>query len=268
MSEQFGSKHQARKRFGQNFLTDDSIIRQIARAIAPKAGERIAEIGPGQGAITAYLLEHCPTLCAIELDRDLVPLLRQKFSGFPDFRIYQSDALNFDFKSLLESPEEKLRIVGNLPYNISTPLIFHILGFENAVKDMHFMLQKEVVDRLAATAGTKSYGRLSVMAQYRCDVESLFDVAPESFRPIPKVISSIVRMTPFTQRPAVAHNEYHFAELVKMAFQQRRKTLRNAIKPLLHDLDENAINVDLGRRAEQLTVSEFVSLSNGMQKHD
>lgn len=253
--------HQARKRFGQNFLVDEGIIRQIIRAIRPQDRDHLIEIGPGQGAITRSLVEASKTLDVIELDRDLIPMLKVQFERFPGFRIHEADALKFDFATL-QDEAEPLRVVGNLPYNISTPLIFHLLSYKNLFHDMHFMLQKEVVSRLAATPGDKLYGRLSVMAQYWCRIEAVFDVPPESFDPAPKVQSAIVRLIPHEELPCVARNQQHFAEVVKLAFQQRRKTLRNSLKECLKDCDETGIPVDLSLRAERLSVEDFVSLSN------
>ena len=192
-------KHQARKRFGQNFLHDQGIIRHIVACIRPKADQKIVEIGPGLGAITEHLLATTGHLDVVELDRDLLPHLRISFASYgKNLRIHEADALKFDFASL-STDAELLRIVGNLPYNISTPLIFHLLSYTNLIADMHFMLQKEVVLRLAADAGTNNYGRLSIMAQYFCRVDSLFEVPPEAFDPRPKVYSAIVRMAPYTE---------------------------------------------------------------------
>ena len=191
--------HRARKRFGQNFLHDQGIIRGIVRAVSPLAGQRLLEIGPGQGAITATILDTDCQLDVIEIDRDLVQILTDKFSSRDNFRIHEGDALKFDIGALAGT--EKLRVVGNLPYNISTPLIFHLLSAHDCISDMHFMLQKEVVERLAAGPGSKTYGRLSIMAQYYCAIESLFDVPPEAFSPQPKVQSAIVRLTPYAQPP-------------------------------------------------------------------
>lgn len=254
-------EHRARKRFGQNFLVDDNVIRAISRAVHATAEDALIEIGPGQGALTAALLDDCPSLQVVELDRDLIPLLRDRFSGFADFKIHEGDALNFDFASL--SKGRDLRIVGNLPYNISTPLIFRLLELETRVRDMHFMLQKEVVERLAASANTKSYGRLSVMAQYHCSVESLFDVEAHSFQPAPKVRSAVVRLQPYPAPPNPAENYVYFSEVVKLAFQQRRKTLRNALKSKLES-SPGSTDIDLSRRGESLTVREFVKLSNDL----
>lgn len=257
------NEHKARKRFGQNFLVDENVIRRIARAVKANASERLIEIGPGQGALTEHLLRDCPQLNAIELDRDLIPILRTRFFSAADFQIHEGDALKFDFRALYEAGEEsKLRVVGNLPYNISTPLLFKLLKNRDIIQDMHFMLQKEVVVRLNASAGDKNYGRLSVMTQYYCEVQDLFDVSPESFNPRPKVNSAIVRLTPHTELPVVADNVEHFAHVVNLAFQQRRKTLRNALKTILENVDDSSLAIDLSLRAERLTVADFVQLSN------
>ncbi|WP_237059453.1 16S rRNA (adenine(1518)-N(6)/adenine(1519)-N(6))-dimethyltransferase RsmA [Microbulbifer sediminum] len=253
-------QHKARKRFGQNFLVDENIIERIVRAIGPRETDRLVEIGPGQGAITALLLQRCPSLKAIELDRDLIPMLEFKFRDYPDFEIIEQDALKFDFGTLAQ--DQPLRIVGNLPYNISTPLLFHLLSFRGKVKDMHFMLQKEVVDRLSATPGNKAYGRLSVMVQYHCRVQGLFPVPPQSFRPAPKVESAIVRLTPREKPELAATNEALLERIVNVAFQQRRKTLRNALKPLYPELDITALPLDASRRPETFSVKEFVELAN------
>lgn len=253
--------HKARKRFGQNFLEDPGIINAIVRAIGPKESDNLIEIGPGKGAITAHLVESCPSMQVVELDRDLIPILLAQFAIHNDFRIHQTDALKFDFGQLA-SADRPLRVVGNLPYNISTPLIFHLLSFGELIKDMHFMLQKEVVLRLAAGPGDKNYGRLSVMTQYVCQVENLFEVPPECFDPRPKVDSAIVRLTPYKTQPFVAAQPDKLATLVKTAFAQRRKTLRNNLKNLEEEIDLEALELDLSRRAESLSLEEYVNLSN------
>ncbi|WP_020411512.1 16S rRNA (adenine(1518)-N(6)/adenine(1519)-N(6))-dimethyltransferase RsmA [Microbulbifer variabilis] len=253
-------QHKARKRFGQNFLVDENIIERIVRAVAPKESDKLVEIGPGQGAITELLLQRCPSLTAVELDRDLIPLLQFKFRNYLQFKIIEQDALKFDFGEF--AADSPLRIVGNLPYNISTPLLFHLLSFKGKVRDMHFMLQKEVVDRLSATPGNKSFGRLSVMVQYHCRVQGLFPVPPQSFQPAPKVESAIVRLTPHEKLPFIAEDEKLLERIVNVAFQQRRKTLRNALKPLFPELDVNSFPVDASRRPETLGVEEFVRLAN------
>ncbi|WP_019604465.1 16S rRNA (adenine(1518)-N(6)/adenine(1519)-N(6))-dimethyltransferase RsmA [Teredinibacter turnerae] len=256
-------QHQAKKRFGQNFLQDQGVINAIVRAVHPQEGDNLVEIGPGQGAITGLLLEHCPNLQVIELDKDLIPGLLAQFAKFRGFKIHQTDALNFDF-SRLSSTEHPLRIVGNLPYNISTPLIFHLLSFREQVRDMHFMLQKEVVERLAASPGEKNYGRLSIMAQYFCQVENLFEVPPECFIPAPKVDSAIVRLVPHKELPVKAHNMARFETLVKTAFAQRRKTLRNSLKSFEIDFASIDVKIDLAQRAENLSLEQYVNLSNAL----
>jgi 16S rRNA (adenine1518-N6/adenine1519-N6)-dimethyltransferase len=255
------SPHRARKRFGQNFLVDHGIIRDIVRAIHPRPDDHIVEIGPGKGAITQLLADSCENLSVIELDRDLVPWLKVRFEHHPNFQLFQADALAFDFAQLVKD-DRRLRIVGNLPYNISTPLIFHLLSYSNTVLDMHFMLQKEVVKRMAANAGDSAYGRLGIMVQYYCAVEELFEVPPSAFDPAPKVDSAIVRLTPHRQLPYPATNVRTLEKLVNLAFQQRRKTLRNALKATLAPEVIESLPVDPGVRAETLSLQTFVELSN------
>jgi len=253
--------HKARKRFGQNFLQDTGMIRKIVRAITPTGKDHLVEIGPGMGAITELLLAENGQLDVIELDRDLIPGLRVKFFNYPEFTIHEADALKFDFAQLRKT-DEKLRIVGNLPYNISTPLIFHLLSFQGLIHDMHFMLQKEVVERLAAKPVTGEWGRLSVMAQYYCDIEKLFLVPPECFKPQPKVESAIVRMTPKQQPTHQALDEKILGETLRLAFAQRRKTLRNNMKGYVTAEQLEALNLDPQRRPETLSLEEFVKLAN------
>ena len=262
MKKALPSGHKARKRFGQNFLIDQGIINHIVRSISPKSDDNLVEIGPGQGAITGLLLEKADKLNVIELDRDLIPVLLSQFANHPGFKIHQADALKFDFASLCDEKSGPLRIVGNLPYNISTPLIFHLISYEQRVHDMHFMLQKEVVERLAAQPGEKNYGRLSIMAQYYCEVENLFEVPPESFSPAPKVDSAIVRLTPHPKRPHQAESFETLDILVKTAFSQRRKTLKNALKSVLDDNFTTPDNIDLTQRAEDLSIAQYVHLAN------
>ena len=261
------SQHRARKRFGQNFLVDHGVIREIVRAIHPLPNDQLVEIGPGKGAITALLADSCNHLSVIELDRDLVPWLKVKFEKHPDFRLFQADALTFDFAQIATA-DAPLRIVGNLPYNISTPLIFHLLSYSHQVADMHFMLQKEVVKRMAAQPGDSAYGRLGIMVQYYCAVENLFEVPPTAFDPAPKVDSAIVRLTPYKTLPFPADNIKMFERLVNVAFQQRRKTLRNALKQMIPTEIIDSLPVDAGARAETLTLQTFVELSNLLNKLD
>lgn len=255
------SQHKARKRFGQNFLIDHGIIRDIVRSVHPQKEDLIVEIGPGKGAITQLLADSCDNLSVIELDRDLVPWLKVKFEKHPNFQLFQADALQFDFAQLIKN-NRPLRIVGNLPYNISTPLIFHLLSYSNKVQDMHFMLQKEVVKRMAAQPGESAYGRLGIMVQYYCAVEDLFDVPPSSFDPAPKVDSAIVRLTPYANLPYVANNIKTLETLVNVAFQQRRKTLRNSLKQLLSAEQMESLPVNLQLRPEEISLPEYVAMSN------
>ena len=252
--------HRPRKRFGQNFLQDAHIIQQIIASIAPNNTQHLVEIGPGKGAITRELLPHCGKLDAIELDRDLVPLLQQSFPQ-DTFSLHSSDALQFDFCELQQ--DGKLRVVGNLPYNISTPLIFHILDKRECIEDMHFMLQKEVVDRLAAAPGTKAYGKLSVMTQTLCEVTALFDIPPDAFYPPPKVQSAFVRLVPHQEIPVKDSDWKNFEQVVTAAFAHRRKTLRNNLKKII-DLESAEKDFDLSRRAETLSIDEFIQLSRHM----
>lgn len=260
-------KHQPRKRFGQNFLHDPGVIRGILAAIHPKAGERVAEIGPGLGALTAPLLDALGELDVVELDRDLIPHLQQQFADSGELHIHNTDALRFNFCSLVPQGES-LRVVGNLPYNISTPLIFHLLEQSHCIRDMHFMLQKEVVDRLAAEPGSGDYGRLSVMVQYHCRVERLFNVPPGAFNPPPKVYSAIVRLTPYREKPVTVRDEACLIRLVAQAFGQRRKTLRNNLKPLIDSTAIEAFGIDPGRRPETLTLLEFAMLADALDEHN
>ncbi|MFC0268694.1 16S rRNA (adenine(1518)-N(6)/adenine(1519)-N(6))-dimethyltransferase RsmA [Kushneria aurantia] len=255
----------ARKRFGQNFLTDDSVIERIAGAIAPREGERLIEIGPGQGALTEALLAAHGALDVIELDRDLIPGLRARFFNYPDLRIIEGDALAFDFAAL-RGDGPALRVVGNLPYNISTPLIFHLLAAGDAIRDMHFMLQKEVVARLAAEPGSGDWGRLSVMTRYYCDVISLFDVPPSAFVPQPKVDSAVVRLVPRRGDRLHAHDEQRLSDLVRRAFAQRRKTLRNNLRGVIDAAELEALGIDPGRRPETLGVAAYVAIANHLHE--
>ena len=251
--------HAPRKRFGQNFLTDQGVITAIARAISPSRDDNLVEIGPGQGALTDALFDSGCAINAIEIDRDLQSQLRVMFFN-RDLTLHNADALKFDFSQLSQSAND-LRVVGNLPYNISTPLIFKLLDNLELIKDMHFMLQKEVVDRLAATSGTKAWGRVSVMTQIDCDVESLFEVPPEAFFPRPKVQSAIVRITPKVQRHRPDCSRVYLSKLVQLAFAQRRKTLRNNLKGIIDEATIEALDIDPACRAETLTLDQLIDLS-------
>ena len=258
MSKKAG--HQARKRFGQNFLHDPGVIERIIRAIHPKPDEAIVEIGPGLGAITEEILAVNPKLQVVELDRDLIPVLRTKFFNYPDFRIHEADALKFDFSQLVD--EKPLRIIGNLPYNISTPLIFHLLAQSGVVQDMHFMLQKEVVQRMAAIPGDNNYGRLGIMTQYFCKVQPLFEVGPGAFRPAPKVDSAIVRLVPHTELPYPAKDLGTLQAVVRTAFNARRKTLRKALGGLVTVEQLQALGINDGLRPENLSLADYVSIAD------
>ncbi|ANQ86052.1 dimethyladenosine transferase [Azoarcus olearius] len=249
--------HRARKRFGQNFLSDPNIIRRIIDAIRPREGDIMVEIGPGLGAMTTPLIERLGHLNVVEIDRDLIARLRETWTP-EQLTIHEGDALKFDFGSL-GSP---LRVVGNLPYNISTPILFHLSTFADRVKDMTFMLQKEVVMRMVAEPGTEEYGRLSVMLQYRFRMARVFDVPPGAFRPAPKVMSSIVRMAPLPPEELGARDEALLGQIVTAAFGQRRKTLRNTLKDFLGEADFAALGLDPGLRGERLSVAEFVAIAN------
>ncbi|MBI3779182.1 MAG: 16S rRNA (adenine(1518)-N(6)/adenine(1519)-N(6))-dimethyltransferase RsmA [Gammaproteobacteria bacterium] len=249
-----------KKRFGQHFLRDRGVVARVVAALAPQPGDRVVEIGPGTGALTRELLTQMTHLDAVELDRDLIAHLESEFPR-ERFTLHQGDALKFDFCELAPGGG-RLRLVGNLPYNISTPLLFHLLDQAHCVRDMLFMLQKEVVQRLAAAPGGKDYGRLSVMIQYRCAVEKLFDVAPGAFTPPPKVDSAVVRLTPHRAPPVAVNDPERFALLVRAAFASRRKTLRNNLKGLLPAGDMIALGIDPTRRAETLSLAEFAALSN------
>jgi len=258
--------HKARKRFGQNFLHDSNIIEHIISSIAATSDQHIVEIGPGKGALTEYLANTAGQLDVIELDRDLIPILEQRFSAYEHFTIHSIDALQFDFSTLITSNTHKLRLVGNLPYNIATPLIFHLLDDVSIIEDMHFMLQKEVVERLTARPNTKAYGRLSILVQYLCHAQLLFIVPPGAFSPVPKVDSAIVQLTPRDERSQGKQlNNAGLDDLsfiAKAAFAQRRKTLRNNLKKILTAEQITQCEIDPGRRAETLTINEFVVLTN------
>ncbi len=250
--------HTARKRFGQHFLVDDGVIAAIVRAIAPRPGEAIVEIGPGLGALTQPLLERCGALTVVELDRDLAARLRKR-AGLD---VVEADVLTVDFAALAERLARPLRVVGNLPYNISTPILFHLLGAVDRVADQHFMLQKEVVERMVAGPGGKDYGRLTVMLQWRYDIEPVLEVPPEAFDPPPRVDSAVVRMTPLREVPAV--DAARLSEIVTVAFSQRRKLLRHTLGRWLEQHGLGA-GFDLQRRAEEVPVAEYVALAAPMK---
>ncbi|GAB3282168.1 16S rRNA (adenine(1518)-N(6)/adenine(1519)-N(6))-dimethyltransferase RsmA [Parahaliea aestuarii] len=255
--------HLPRKRFGQNFLQDAAIIGRIADAIQPREDDHLVEIGPGQGALTEALVTSGCRLDVVELDRDLVAGLLAAFSIYPGFKLHSADALKFDFAALA-ADDRPLRVVGNLPYNISTPLIFRLLEFAPLIRDMHFMLQLEVVQRLAAEPGSKAWGRLGIMAQYLCEVEHLFDVPPEAFFPPPKVQSAIVRLAPRQTSPWPDCDPAQLKRVVQAAFAQRRKTLRNNLKGLMDDAGLQQLGLDPGCRAETLELVDFIHIANAL----
>jgi 16S rRNA (adenine1518-N6/adenine1519-N6)-dimethyltransferase len=253
--------HKAKKQFGQNFLVDQNIIADIVRAIRPEAGDNMVEIGPGLGALTRPLLKQLNRLHVVEIDRDIIARLK---TDYPQDKIviHEGDALKFDFAELAAP----LRIVGNLPYNISSPLLFHFADYATRITDMHFMLQNEVVERMVAAPSTPEYGRLSVMLQYRFYMEKLIDVPPESFRPAPKVDSAIVRMIPLPADKIEVKDEALFAKVVSAAFGQRRKTLRNTLKGYLAEGEFALLGIDAQLRAENLGVVEFTRIANHLSE--
>ena len=249
-----------RKRFGQHFLHDPAVIQRIVRAIDPRPGDTIIEIGPGQGAITLPLLQKHGVLEAVELDRDLVPLLRKKATGHGELLIHEADALKFDFRQRKRAGSA-LKIVGNLPYNISTPLLFHLLGQVDSISAMYFMLQKEVVDRMAAAPGNKRYGRLTVMLAISVRVEKLFDIGAGAFKPPPAVESAFCSLTPWPQPPFEISDGERFRRLVTQAFSARRKTLRNALKGMVSAEQISGLGIDPGLRPEKLSPAQFAALA-------
>jgi len=261
MSNKTHLGHQAKKRFGQNFLHNDAVISDIVDAINPEPGENLVEIGPGLGALTEPVIERAEKLSVIELDRDLAHRLRHHPFLAPHLTIYETDALKFDFSQLVKE-NKPLRIFGNLPYNISTPLIFHLLTFNDKVQDMHFMLQKEVVERMAASHNSKTYGRLSIMTQYQCQVIPVMEIGPEAFKPAPKVDSAIVRLVPHKKIKNPVKNIKSLNQVCLAAFNQRRKTIRNSFKKLLSSDQLESLGINPGLRAENLSVDDFIMLAN------
>ena len=249
--------HRARRRFGQNFLVDAAWIQEIVDAINPQPADRMVEIGPGLGALTRPLVERLDHLHVVEIDRDLARGLRAEFSA-RKVTVHEHDALDFDFSAL----GRELRVAGNLPYNISTPLLFHLARHTPAIRDVHVMLQREVVERMVAQPSSSGYGRLSVMLQYRFKLDLLMTIPAAAFRPVPRVESAVVRMTPFDRLPHCARDEEWFGRIVTAAFSQRRKTLRNALKRYLSADDFSRVGIDAGHRPQDLGVAEFVRLAD------
>lgn len=250
--------HKARKRFGQNFLKDEYWIGRIAKAVDAEPGQAVVEIGPGQAALTRELIAGAGHVRAVEIDRDLAGWLKTQFTQ-QQLTLIEADALTLDWKKV--AGNERLRVVGNLPYNISSPLLFHLMEAADVVIDQHFMLQREVVDRMTAEPGTKTYGRLSVMLQWRYKMHKLFDVPPGAFTPAPKVVSSVVRMIPKKPEDVPAVDFALFSSVVANAFAQRRKTLRNALSVLMSEDDIKAAGVNPQERAEKLPLEAFVALT-------
>jgi 16S rRNA (adenine1518-N6/adenine1519-N6)-dimethyltransferase len=250
----------ARKRFGQHFLHDPGVLRRIVAAIDPQPGERIVEIGPGRGALTLPLLARCGRLEAIEIDRDLIPELEARAAGIGELVVHAGDALEFDFAAL-RGAGSRLRVCGNLPYNISTPLLFHLLGSRAAIADMHFMLQKEVVDRIVAPPGGKDYGRLTVMLAAACAATALFRVGRGAFQPPPAVDSAVVRLVPHAADPFPMPDPARFARVVAAAFSMRRKTLRNSLRGLVDEAGFADAGIAANRRPETLAPAEFARLA-------
>jgi 16S rRNA (adenine1518-N6/adenine1519-N6)-dimethyltransferase len=257
--------HVVRKRLGQHFLHEAAVVGRIVQAFDPRPGDWVVEIGPGEGVLTRALAPRVAALHAVEVDRRLVARLTAEFGPYDNVVIHHADALGFDFCKAL-GHGRKLRLIGNLPYSISTALLFRVLEQAHCIEDMCFMLQREVVERLCATPGSKTYGRLSVMIQWRCQVQRLFNVKPGAFRPPPKVDSTIVRLRPYTVSPLPVKDDAILARLVQVAFAQRRKTLRNAIKSLLGPDQLLALGIDPRRRPETLTLGEFAELANALAR--
>ncbi|MDH3670533.1 MAG: 16S rRNA (adenine(1518)-N(6)/adenine(1519)-N(6))-dimethyltransferase RsmA [Gammaproteobacteria bacterium] len=255
----------ARKRFGQHFLHDTGVLDRIVQAFAPQPSDHVVEIGPGHGVLTRVLAPQVTRLHALEIDRDLAAELDADPLLAKNVTVYNADALSFDYCALVDR-DRKLRVIGNLPYNISTPLLFRLLDQVNCLEDMCFMLQNEVVDRLCAQPNSKAYGRLGVMVQWRCGVEKLLSVKPAAFRPPPKVDSAVVHLRPHAKPPVTVNTETVFAGIVQAAFVQRRKILRNALKDFLNDQQIRALDIDPMRRGETLTLEEFAALSNAVER--
>ena len=256
-------KHKARKRFGQNFLHDPTVIQRIVDTINPQQQEHVIEIGPGKGALTKLLLKRLDKLDIIEIDKDLVSLLKSTLDESQHLIIHEADALKYDFTTFKHSD---LRIIGNLPYNISTPLLFHLLTYRDQIKDMIFMLQKEVVDRICARSGSKQYGRLSIMLQCYCDVESLFTIKPGAFNPSPKVDSAMVKITPLSSPKYKLSDHESLKIIVREAFSQRRKTIRNALKNYIDAANISELDIAPEIRAENLEIKDFVKLANRLHQ--
>ncbi|MFQ1016192.1 16S rRNA (adenine(1518)-N(6)/adenine(1519)-N(6))-dimethyltransferase RsmA [Gilliamella sp. BG7] len=262
MNNRVHQGHFARKRFGQNFLHDDYIIESIVSAIQPKTDQALVEIGPGLAALTIPISKHIDHLTVIEIDRDLASRLIENPFLNNKLTVIEQDALTFDFNQLADQLGKPLRVFGNLPYNISTPLMFHLFKHANIITDMHFMLQKEVVTRLVASPNSKHYGRLSVMAQYYCQIIPVLEVPPASFKPAPKVDSAVVKLTPYKEKPYLVNDIKILSRVTTEAFNQRRKTIRNSLSNLFTVEQLTELNIDPNLRAENLTVQQYCQLAN------
>jgi 16S rRNA (adenine1518-N6/adenine1519-N6)-dimethyltransferase len=260
-----GTAHQARKRFGQNFLHDQQVIDRIISKIGPASDDHLLEIGPGQGALTKQLAESGARLDCVELDRDLAEHLKHQYRDYDNVHIHPHYILKFDLNDL-EPSGKRLRIIGNLPYNISTPVLFYLLKYYEKIEDMSFMLQLEVVERMSANVGDKNYGRLSLMLQYFCKAQKLFDVSPQAFTPVPKVNSAIVRLTPHKVLPVAAKDPDCLKVVVRTAFNQRRKTLRNSLKTLISDSELSDLEIDTTLRPEKLSLTDYVKISDAISE--
>ncbi len=258
-----GLAHRPRKRFGQNFLHDQTVIQRIVDCINPGPDDHLVEIGPGRGALTQPLSCHGARLDCIELDRDLAGYLEDSFAGNSSVSIHQQDILKFDLGTLSEAPSS-LRIIGNLPYNISTPVLFHLLASHESIQDMTFMLQLEVVQRMAAKTGNKNYGRLGLMLQYFCKIEHLFNVPSAAFTPKPRVVSAIVRLTPYQPLPVKAKNVECLKLVIRTAFNQRRKTLKNSLKAIISEEQLKELALDSSLRPENLSLKDYVLISDAI----
>ena len=256
-----GMKHRARKRFGQNFLHDRGIIERIIQSRRPQVGDHLLEIGPGQGALTEYLITADAKLDCVELDRDLAKFLDKLYGSKPGFTLYQEDILKFDLAKL-EADEHSLRVIGNLPYNISTPVLFYLLKNCALIRDMTFMLQLEVVQRIAAQVGEKNYGRLGLMLQYFCTVEHLFNVPASAFSPQPKVSSAVVRLTPHVKLPLQARSLENLQIVIRTAFSARRKTLKNSLKSIISEQALKALPLDISLWPENLSLADYILISD------
>ena len=259
--------HTARKRFGQNFLHDTHVIQNIVAAICPQKDQFLLEIGPGLGALTEPVAEQIDRLAVLELDRDLAERLRHHPFLHQKLNVIETDAMQFDFAQLyasekLAEEQQRIRVFGNLPYNISTPLMFHLFKFCDIIQDMHFMLQKEVVKRLCAAPNSKAYGRLTIMTQYFCQVMPVLEVPPSAFKPAPKVDSAVVRLIPHRQLPHAVKDLYWLNRVTAQAFNQRRKTLRNALSTLISPENLTALSIDLNARAENLSIADYARLAD------